>query len=369
MCSYLIQFLQFTPNGFSYRPSWSLLDTSVTVKWDSAAGEPHWPGVWIVCVRDSPPPPLPPFPSLVQEGWTLKETPTGALTPPTTHTYTDIPTCPACGFKLLMSVTILHFFYFSSVLFAYIVPESIWIHFYAKHRRIHPCSVCSLSLIMHFSWNLLFLVLASRVFTCLSPWPSTLHTPQWHTAGSRAAQYHPAELSTPWDNYPPLHPAPCCCFEARATQMQRECEEEKEDTHTKTCKMERVTLQLFTIRFFSYSSCHHVRHKHTELNNGLSLSFCLCPAAAPPAPPQIFVQSLTAVISRHTNIVTNVRQEAWVLCFVIFMGVGMRDPQAGGNVCVSACVWTHWQLCVHVLKQSACDDRHKEKHTSPVQCL
>lgn len=53
MCGYLIQFPQFSSNGFGYLPSWSLLDTSVTLKCDSAAGEPRWPGVWIVCVRDS----------------------------------------------------------------------------------------------------------------------------------------------------------------------------------------------------------------------------------------------------------------------------------------------------------------------------
>lgn len=63
----------------------SLLDTSVTLKCDSAAGEPHWRGVWIVCVLDSftphPPPPHssspPPFPSLFKRDELCKKPPLG----------------------------------------------------------------------------------------------------------------------------------------------------------------------------------------------------------------------------------------------------------------------------------------------------
>ncbi len=75
-----------------------------------------------------PPPSPPPFPSLVQEGWTLEETPTGALTPPFTHTHTDFSNCPACGFVFfipVLCVTSLYFLCFSPVvcLFAYISPN------------------------------------------------------------------------------------------------------------------------------------------------------------------------------------------------------------------------------------------------------
>lgn len=133
-CSYLIQFLQFSPNGFSYLPSWSLLDTSVTLKWDSATGEPHWPGVWIVCVRDSlpRPPPPPPFPSLFQEGWTLEETPTGALTPPLTHTYTHwLPNLSCLWLHMLQTVHLLQFsVFFIFLLFClFIFLPTAWIHF------------------------------------------------------------------------------------------------------------------------------------------------------------------------------------------------------------------------------------------------
>lgn len=37
--------------------------------------------------------------------------------------------------------------------------------------------------------------------------------------------------------------------------------------------------------------------------------------------------------------------------------------------CACVCVETHGQLCVYVLQQSACDERHKEKHTSLALCL
>lgn len=93
---------------------------------------------------------------------------------------------------------------------------------------------------------------------------------------------------------PPCLSAPCCCLEEKDTHKNRviikKCHLPLNRTfpplfffitcsfrplsHKHDLQEKRVTLQLFTIRFFSYSPSHYVWHKHTRPNNGLSLSFC-----------------------------------------------------------------------------------------------
>lgn len=81
-----------------------------------------------------------------------------------------------------------------------------------------------------------------------------------------------------------------------------------------------------------------------------SLSLSVFPPAAPPALAQIFAQSLTAVISKCTNIVTNVWHGVQRCWFMIFTGVGMWSLESGnGNECVSVhvCDWTHVCMCLN----------------------
>lgn len=104
---WILFYVSFSSNSFSsvrgdsVPPSRSWWGTSVTPKCNSAAGGPHRPpSLDSLCTRQTHPPSSPPpFPSLVQERWTLEETPTGALTPPLHLPFTQThSTCPACGF-------------------------------------------------------------------------------------------------------------------------------------------------------------------------------------------------------------------------------------------------------------------------------
>lgn len=112
---------------------WIQLSSLLELIGDSAAGEPHWPGVWIVCVRDSlphPPPPSP-FPSLVQEGWTLEETPTGAPNPPPKHTHTHwLPNLSCLWLQTMLQTAFVYYSSLFSLFFClFIFFPTAWIHF------------------------------------------------------------------------------------------------------------------------------------------------------------------------------------------------------------------------------------------------
>lgn len=105
--------------------------------------QPHWSGTSLQANRtcpslDSlytrhphPPPSPPPFPSLVQEGWTLEETPTGALTPPFTHTYKlSCLWLPMFHTTLVCYNSLFSLFFNCCLCVLFLFLPTPWIHFF-----------------------------------------------------------------------------------------------------------------------------------------------------------------------------------------------------------------------------------------------
>lgn len=145
-----------------------------------------------------PPPSAPLFPFLVQEGWTLEEIPTGALTPPShTHTHTDF----ICFILLVL-------YYFPSF-FIYISP---WIHhfrffYYFEDYRGHRFSYFCFTLFCYQSYSL-----SQSIDFCLSvAWPEPSLTPMTMTHCRKQSCTLSAcwVFSTPWDIHPPHLTALC----------------------------------------------------------------------------------------------------------------------------------------------------------------
>ena len=222
------------------------------------------------------------------------------------------------------------------------------------------------------------------------------HALQWHTTGSWAAQYQPAELSPHLETITlpaSQHPAPCCCFEARDIQMQGECEEEvslllKHELmpttfvsalwHTHTVYKKRESRYNFSQS--GSSAIHPVVMSETNTQSwtmaSLSVSVCFSTSSSSSSAADICTKSHCGHQPAHKySHKCEARSARLLVCDI--HGCWNVQPTEWqwkcvcfcACVCVCVCVRTHGQLCVYVLKQSACDERHKEKHTSLTPCL
>lgn len=179
--------------------------------------------------RHTHPPPTsrspPPFPSLVQEGWTLEETPTGALTPPThtsyTHTHVHMQAyTPAHWLSNSLWLWTLHIplAYYNSLLslfspcffvyFALNIPNPFFLIFLTLYNILKtPYTISANFSILTFIFISPLTPLAIPLVLAKLCTQAHTRSPQC-TVGSVAAQAR-WTLSTPWDNYPPCLAAPC----------------------------------------------------------------------------------------------------------------------------------------------------------------
>ena len=250
----------------------------------------------------------------------------------------------------------------------------------------------------------------SGLFTCLSPGHTLSHT---HTTMTHCRELSCTvsacwALSTPWDNYPPRLAAPCpllllwgkrhtnagrmwgrsLTFTKTWTYSYYFClsslshththEDTHTHTHTHTHRVYKKRESRYNFSQSGSSAIHPVVMSETNIQSwtmaSLSVSVCFSTSSSSNSAADICTKSHCGHQPAHKySHKCEARSARLLVCDI--HGCWNVQPTEWQWKCVCfcacacVCIRTHGQLCVYVLKQSACDERHKEKHTSLTPCL